>query len=465
MDSLAGCRKDGTGSPAGSTHDDDADIGELLSKAMDKGRDIAHSSGQSENTGAALGLIFGIVGITATVIKGVMKMMSLSNYRKDDIDRKVSAMGARPLDVMLIGGTGSGKSTTLNSIFQRKVARVGDSYEPETMNISGHTLNEVLRLWDTPGLGDGVEKDKEHARNIAAKLHETFNKSDRKYGLIDLVLVVVDGSNRDMGTTYTLLTNVIIPNIDKSRILVAINQADLAMSGHHWDENTNSPGPELSAFLEDKADSIQRRVREAAGVDIIRPVCYSAERGWHIREVLDLIIDNIPSELRLPPERKIDAKAAAHSVDAAMNRMFDGLRDIKSRALDDLMHTGNFWLDESFSEAMTDVMGTMGGASGDLEFALAHLDDEDFEEYICEALDGFNSAVKDMYTAVDGARKDFWHHAGNSAVKEIYCGLQDLCNSLAGMAKSLGYVSGEFSSLMESFRKNTDNVLARINSR
>ena len=111
-----------------------------------------------------------------------------------------------------------------------------------------------MRLWDTPGLGDGVEKDKQHSRNIIDKLYETFTKNSTRYGLIDLVLVVVDGSNRDMGTTYKLLTNILIPNIDKSRILVAINQADLAMSGHHWDDLYNIPDHKLSSFLNDKAD-------------------------------------------------------------------------------------------------------------------------------------------------------------------------------------------------------------------
>ncbi len=225
----------------------------------------------------------------------------ISTYRASDIGRKVTAMGAYPLDVMLIGGTGSGKSTTLNSIFQREVARVGESYDPETMSISHHRLNEDLRLWDTPGLGDGVEKDKEHSRHIIGQLHATFKKDDgTTYSLIDLVLVVVDGSNRDMGTTYKLLTNILIPNIDAGRILVAINQADLAMIGHHWDNYYNAPDYTLSAFLNDKADSIQRRVREGTGIEINRPVCYSAEKWWNITQLLDLIIDHIPEQLRLP---------------------------------------------------------------------------------------------------------------------------------------------------------------------
>ena len=225
-------------------------------------------------------------------------MCRLADYRRADIDRKVHSMGAYPLDVMLIGVTGTSKSTTINSIFQRRVARVGESYNPETMSISDHRLNEVLRLWDTPGVGDGIENDKQHSRNIIDKLYETFSMNGTRYGLIDLVLVIVDGSNRDMGTTYNLLTGVLAPNIDSNRILAAINQADLAMSGKHWDNFYNAPDYTLSAFLNDKADSIQRRVREAAGITIIRPVCYSAEKWWNIPKLLDLIIDNIPANLR-----------------------------------------------------------------------------------------------------------------------------------------------------------------------
>ena len=49
-----------------------------------------------------------------------------------------------------------------------------------------------------------------------------------------MVLVIIEGSNRDMGTTYQLLNEVVIPNIQSDRILVAINQADFAMKGRHW---------------------------------------------------------------------------------------------------------------------------------------------------------------------------------------------------------------------------------------
>ena len=86
--------------------------------------------------------------------------------------------------------------------------------------------------------------------------------------ITDMVLVVIEGSNRDMGTTYTLLNDVIVPNIHAERILVTINRADVAMKGRHWDSLTN------------------------------KPVYYSAEHNWNVKAVFVLIVENMPSHRR-----------------------------------------------------------------------------------------------------------------------------------------------------------------------
>lgn len=41
--------------------------------------------------------------------------------------------------------------------------------------------------------------------------------------------------------------------------------------------------------------SIQRRVREATGVNILKPVYYSAQYSWNIDKLFDFIIDNMPT--------------------------------------------------------------------------------------------------------------------------------------------------------------------------
>ena len=225
-------------------------------------------------------------------------MREYTNYRTGDIDSKLRIARFRPLDVMVTGVTGAGKSTTLNSFFQKQVAKVGDGVAPETMELTSYQLNDVFRLWDTPGLGDGVEEDKIHSKRLIDLLYKTYSLDNKTYSFIDMVVVVIEGSNRDMGTTYKLLNEVIVPNIQGDRILVVINQADVAMKGRNWDSNGNLPNETLREFLEEKALSIQKRVKEATGVSIRKPIYYSAENNYNIEKLFDFIIDNMPLQRR-----------------------------------------------------------------------------------------------------------------------------------------------------------------------
>ena len=225
-------------------------------------------------------------------------MTSFKYYRKNDIEKKLEKARFRPLDVMVTGVTGAGKSTTLNIIFKKNVATVGNGVDPETMDLDSYSLNDVFRLWDTPGLGDGVANDEIHKRKLVDLLYKTYSLDGNIYGWIDSAIVVLEGLNRDMGSTYTLLNEVIVPNIQADRILVVINQADMAMKGRHWNKETNRPDEVLVDFLERQVLSIQNRVKEATGVTIRKPVYYSAEYGYNIEKLLDFIIDNMIVERR-----------------------------------------------------------------------------------------------------------------------------------------------------------------------
>ena len=210
------------------------------------------------------------------------------------------------VNLMITGATGCGKSSTINALFDlKKVAKVGETPNPETMDITCYELPHLI-LWDSPGLGDGKEADERHAKNIIQKLNEKDKDGNL---LIDLVLVILDGSSRDLGTSYELINSVIAPNLGpqkSSRILVAINQADMAMKGKHWDDEKSLPDETLIKFLDEKAESVKQRIKEGTGLDVA-PIYYSAgfmENGeqskpYNISKLLDCILRFVPKEKRV----------------------------------------------------------------------------------------------------------------------------------------------------------------------
>jgi len=207
---------------------------------------------------------------------------------------------------MLVGATGSGKSSTINAMFDMNVATVGVGVDPETKDIEKYELGN-LTIWDTPGLGDGVESDKENVQQIVRKLSETDSDG---HLLINLVLVVLDAGNRDLAESYDVINNTLIPCLGKDnahRILIALNQSDMAMKGRHWDHEGNAPDSTLKGFLTKKANSVKKRIQEATGVTVL-PVCYCAGyteddgaqlNPYNLSKLLYYILMAVPSEKRL----------------------------------------------------------------------------------------------------------------------------------------------------------------------
>ena len=240
---------------------------------------------------------------TDDLAEAIQRDESLSEEAKNTVIRNLARLKEVKVNILITGATGCGKSSTINALFNTEKAKVGQGVNPETMDIAKYELGNII-LFDSPGLGDGKDADARHSKGIASKLHEL---DEQGKPLIDLVLVILDGSSRDLGTSFELISNIIIPNLgnDKNRLLIAINQADAAMKGRGWNPRENQPSPELVKFLDEKVASTRRRIKEATGVDVM-PIYYAAgykersekQNPWNLSKLLVHILRHTKREKR-----------------------------------------------------------------------------------------------------------------------------------------------------------------------
>lgn len=213
---------------------------------------------------------------------------------KDILERNIEQLKEQKLNIMLVGATGVGKSSTINAIFDSEIAQVGYGADPETANICKYEIDNIV-LWDTPGLGDSPENDKQYAVQIANALKAKDENGDL---LIDEVVVLLDGSNRDMKTAYEVIENVIIPYInDPKRIVIAINQCDMGLKGRYWNYDENRPEEQLRTFMDNKVVSVKERLLESTGV-LTMPIYYSALHKYNISKLLLTMIRSMPETKR-----------------------------------------------------------------------------------------------------------------------------------------------------------------------
>lgn len=281
-----------------------------------------------------------------------------SDEEKKELLKRLRNFCNTETNIMLVGATGCGKSSTINALFAVgektedtdevddefgekapkrtyvEVAKVGSKSDPETKDIEKYRIGNLV-LWDTPGLGDGTEIDEHHKEVITELLRE---KDDEGNALIDLVLVIMEGSTRDLGTSYKILNDVIIPELkeDKKRILIALNQADIAMkTGRHWDYEKNEPDETLVDFLNEKVESIKNRIKEDSDMDV-QPVYYCAGyeeesgdvvRPYNLSKLLYYIMNSLPAEKRVAIMEGINTDSENYECNDDEEDYNEGIKD------------------------------------------------------------------------------------------------------------------------------------------
>lgn len=238
---------------------------------------------------------------------------------KKDLQEALDRIKNTKVNVLLIGGTGVGKSSTINALFHtsgiktKNKAAVGESANPETMDIREFHLENVVIL-DTPGFGDSTEKDKQHQNKIIDLLR---SKDNTDKPLIDLIFLVLDGTSRDFSSAYKLINDVVAPNLpdgDKNRLLIGINKADKVMHHRFWDHDTNQPKSELIDKLEEQSKIVKERIQQDTGFrpDVVYYAAGETHQGellqapYNLGKLLSFIIDHLPHKKRAAMASKIN---------------------------------------------------------------------------------------------------------------------------------------------------------------
>lgn len=192
-----------------------------------------------------------------------------------------------PLNIMVVGSVKSGKSSTINAFLGRKVAPEGYSFAPTTDNIYCHSLldvngHEVIKFWDTQGIGVSPEKDNFTLQQIETWLKPNYIATTGMFypSQIDIVLVVLDCKTllRSEITALKELLDMVFRNVDNSRVFFALNKADLAMKGQseHWDYEQGMPDKIMDDKLNQISAQAVQRIADATGKSIRTFWQYSA---------------------------------------------------------------------------------------------------------------------------------------------------------------------------------------------
>ncbi len=239
-------------------------------------------------------------------INDIIQDSNLSETEKRNFFLQLVKARSQHLRIMIVGGTGAGKTTTINALTGKDVGKIGTGTMPETDKIVEYEFDGIT-VYDTPGFGDGVEADKKHAEEISELLRRVDENNN---ALIDMVLVVIDASSRDIGTIVRLINHILIHHFkdEPERIIIAINKADRGIQvGSHFDYENTEPDEVLVKRMDEMAETIRQRVKESTGIDVNLPIWYVAggkEEGeekypsYNISKLLNAMVSATPNEKR-----------------------------------------------------------------------------------------------------------------------------------------------------------------------
>lgn len=226
------------------------------------------------------------------------KIYQLGNVSEEDKNTVNAALEnellGKPFRVAIIGQSGVGKSTTLNSVFglNNYISNLAEGTTDIVEKIFPMRDGFSLSLYDMPGLNNDEDKDIEYEKLYKKILPDC-----------DVIVYVINAHSRDFGEDCRILKEVVLPicnaNQVRDNLILGINKIDTIGENIDpkdpelkWDVFENKPTEKLKEAIKTKlSDMIDKLINEglvgsADTLETHQIVFYSAVFNYNLRDFI-----------------------------------------------------------------------------------------------------------------------------------------------------------------------------------
>ncbi len=228
----------------------------------------------------------------------------LSPSEREQVAREIEVAQEKepPPTLVLIGETGVGKSTTINSLFNagQKVSAT----KAATPSAQGLEINTefvkgskgLLRVFDMPGLGDDMQNYASYIRLYREVLP-----------LADVVLWIHPAEDRMVQLVQQALSELFVHSLPwlTERLVFGLNKAD-EMSPHDWNAVANIPSQSQHAHLLERESDFKQKISHSLPQWRGKVIAYSALRRYQLTPLFKEMIYAMPESRRWVLEERMD---------------------------------------------------------------------------------------------------------------------------------------------------------------
>ena len=222
-----------------------------------------------------------------------------------EVSEKLSAeIRTKPFRVAIIGQSGVGKTSTIQSVFGVKPGKSNKikAVEEGTPDIE-EKLYDIedgfsLSIADMPGLKNDIKKD----INVYIPLYK------KELPDCDLIIYIIDAHAKELGVDIQILRDIVIPICQKAgktrNIIIALNKIDAIGQSfpeyrtnkeYHWDKVENKPTATLGKLIKERVMHIYEKLVENNifdNIDCEQSPAYSAVYAYNLQDFLLAILES-----------------------------------------------------------------------------------------------------------------------------------------------------------------------------